>query len=153
MTVRSPGPSLQPPYPWELPGDVGRFIHRYGTERVGSPVPDGWRRRRNRAPGGCYAAAARWASRDDDVLYTEGIALWTRDTWLPHAWLTTAEGHVIDLAWDDPSPRYLGVALPGRVMAEAWLQLGYHGPLLPIIVAAGWAPGQDTGSDGGVANG
>lgn len=130
---------LEPPYPVDLPGDVHEFLRVHGNEQRGCPVPPAWRRRRMRAPGGCYAGASRWAMRDAGALYTEGVAL-ARVGWIPHAWLTI-DGRPVDLSWDDPAETYRGVMLPARVAAQAGLRLGHHGPLLPIVVRAGWRPG------------
>jgi hypothetical protein len=137
----SPSINLKPPvpnYPSHLPERVREFVEQHGVEQPGAPVPSAWRRRRNRTPHGCYQAAGRWSVRGE-ATYTEGVAL-SSVGWIPHAWLTAADGSVIDLAWDDPGETYLGVQLPTSVAARAIRQGGMFAPLLPALIDLGWTP-------------
>lgn len=104
----------------------------YGIERIGGQVPVGWGRRRRRRPQRCYEAAGQHY-REDGVIYTEGRAL-CESGWVPHAWLVSANGAVIDLAWRTPGDRYLGVELPDEIVEDAQRALGHYGPLLPAVV-------------------
>jgi hypothetical protein len=116
------------------------LLERYGAEQVGREVPPGWRRRRNRSPHGCYAAAGRWSGKDR-VAYTEGMALAVSDVWIPHAWLTDAAGKVIDLAREEPCERYFGIQIPTAVRARVVYKLGQWAPILDALADEGWTPG------------
>jgi hypothetical protein len=118
-----------------LPAAVGEYFRHHAVEQPGSDVPPGWRRRRNRSPHGCYAAAGRWHGHDR-AIYTEGYASGAAGFWVPHAWLTAAEGGVIDLAWPDPGSRYVGCQIESQEAAKAILTLDAYGPLLPTVVGA-----------------
>ena len=119
---------------------VEAFVQQHGRVQLGREVPAAWRHRRNRTPGGCYAAAGRWAGTDGAV-YTEGMAF-TDDVPVDHAWLTDRDGEVIDLAWQDPGERYLGVQIPDREVKRLMCALAGkpRGALLPLLLTEGWTP-------------
>lgn len=132
-------PDLDIWYPSALPPDVEALVSTHAGEQQGGPVPVGWGRRRRRRPQRCNEAAGAYF-REDGVLYTEGRAL-SRGRWVPHAWLTGLDGHVIDLAWRVRGARYLGLQLPDEIVVKAQNRLGRYGPLLPVAIRElGWRP-------------
>lgn len=124
-----------------LGDELATFLERHGRRQVGREVPAGWRRRRNRTPHGCYAAAGRWATRSDDVMYTEGVAMSTHGFVVQHAWLTDQQAEVIDLAWETPGEFYFGVPISDREVIRAMRASGMYASALAFLVPRGWVPG------------
>ncbi len=90
-------------------------------------------------PHACFREAALaviTADADEGLCYAEGFALSEFDMWVHHAWVITGDGHAVDLTWEHPGKRYIGVTVPvGKTSARLGCSL-----LAPISLGFIWGP-------------
>ncbi len=83
----------------------------------------------------CFSNAFKEAqvSEDNQLVYTEGIAM--TDIMFPtnHAWLTTKDGRVVDPTWLDKGVAYYGIPMDTSWVTKQILKNGYYGVLPSTI--------------------
>ncbi|GBG14820.1 pilus assembly protein PilM [Novimethylophilus kurashikiensis] len=98
----------------KLTGGYYEFISTYGRAWTPKPNPDWLKLGRAKM---CYENAGRIALQREDLIYVEGVAL--RLIPVPHAWLVTLDGDVIDPTWQSPETcQYFGLAFKRDYLAQ-----------------------------------
>ncbi len=72
---------------------------------------------RKRAPKACFANAMNAVMAREGLLYAEGFAL-TYLGWFHHAWVVDGDDHAIEVTWEPPGLRYVGVTLTPKEAAQ-----------------------------------
>lgn len=115
------------------PATMERFVLRNGREGISRPRPKGVRKGQDKQ---CFSNSANWVlgKKGKGWTYTEGYALRpSLGLLIHHAWVTNAEGHVLDLTWRDPEQcLYFGVPFTEEELRQELVKNEVYGLLVPF---------------------
>jgi hypothetical protein len=111
---------------WEAFLPQRRYLRDHGEVFVGTRRPKGVRRR---AAKECYMNAAVFVDEHPEYEYCEGLAVASRDHWLPcdHAWVALrGADEAIELTWRDPGIAYFGIRVSSGDLIQSQVESGVY---------------------------